>query len=175
MSERMRKPGASELAELGKARERTEYIKCGLFLELIKDALAQETSPVVFLNYREPLARLRELLKENGINNVSMIHGEQSLMVRDVEIADFQSNKNHVALVITAAGGTGVSLHDVHNARPRAAIISPSYNASDVKQCLGRIHRVGGTRSVQTFVLASGTVEEKVYKAITAKLSFLLA
>jgi hypothetical protein len=42
-----------------------------------------------------------------------------------------------------------------------------------MRQCLGRIHRVGGSKVVQTFVLIAGTIEEKVQKSITNKLACL--
>lgn len=170
MSERMRKPGASELAEAGKARERTEMLKCELFLELIQDALEQEMSPVIFMNFREPLFRLKGLLENAGIMNISVIVGGQSTEERDKQIALFQDNTNRVALVITASGGAGISLHAIHGVYPRIAYINPSFNASDVRQALGRIHRTSGMNAIQIFPLAAGTYEEKVYQNISAKL-----
>lgn len=171
MSERMRKPGASELAETGKCRERTEMLKTGLFLELAEEALEQDMSPVFFLNYREPMSRLREMLVDKGITNVSVIVGGQSETERNIQRDRFQDNTNHVALVMTQAGGIAISLHDVLQVRPRIAYINPSYHASEVRQCLGRIWRTGGTKALQRFVLAAGTIEEfKVYPSIKAKL-----
>jgi hypothetical protein len=70
---------------------------------------------------------------------------------------------------MTAAGGTGLSLHDDKKERPRASLITPGVSASEFRQALGRIHRVGGTPVVQTIVLASGTIEERVYEAIQRK------
>jgi hypothetical protein len=174
MSARMKKAGASELAETNKARERIEMVKTSLFAELIKDGLAQDKSVVVFLNYREPLARLRKLLSDAKIENVSMIYGAQdtgaSTINRDHEIKMFQENVNHVCLAMSQSGSVAISLHDVKKERGRISYISPSFSASDTKQCLGRIHRIGGTPVVQIFVLAANTIEERVYSKIKGKL-----
>jgi hypothetical protein len=174
MSERMKTKGASKLAEVNKARERTEMLKTGLLAELTADSVADGNSVVVFLNYREPLFRLKSLLNDAGVGNISTIYGGQdtgdSTKNRDRDIAMFQDNTNHVCLAMSQAGSVAVSLHDVRKERPRISYITPSYSAPDVRQCLGRISRMGGTPTVQTFVLAAGTAEERVYRSITAKL-----
>lgn len=175
MSERLKKPGMSELTIINKARERAEWIKTDLLVELVRNSLDQGNSVVVFMNYTEPRLRLESLLRESGVDNISMIYGAQdhgdSTKNRDAAIAAFQNNDNHVMLAMAQAGGISVNFHDVHKVRPRAVYLSPSYNASDVKQCLGRVPRIDGSPSVQEFVLIAGTQEQKVYKAVMAKLN----
>lgn len=175
MSERMKKPGASPLAERNKARERTEMLKTGLLAELIADGVEAGNSAATFLNYREPLFRLQELLKSKGLNNISMVYGGQdtgdSTKNRDKEILAFRNDTNPVCLAMAQAGGIAISLHPLASTgRPRVSLINPSYSASDVRQCLGRVHRMSGSPSVQTFVLVANSVEERVYKAVSAKL-----
>jgi len=70
-----------------------------------------------------------------------------------------------------AAGGVGVSLHDLNGNFPRGSIISPSYSAINFLQALGRIHRAEGkTTCIQKVMFADGTIEVEVCKRVHAKL-----
>jgi SNF2 family DNA or RNA helicase len=110
-------------------------------------------------------------LTERKILNVTQIHGKQTgKSTRDDGIDAFQSTVNHVCVAPSQAGGSGVNLHDVLQQRQRVAFISPSFSSVQMLQCLGRIHRDGGTACIQTFVLAAGTLEEKVYRSLRRKL-----
>ena len=70
---------------------------------------------------------------------------------------------------MSSACGVALSLHDERHERPRVSLINPSYSASELLQALGRIRRVGGTRAVQKIVLAAGSVEENVARAVNGK------
>jgi len=172
MSEELKRPGRTELAELGKVRHRVELLKIPLFSELVQDTLETGTSAVVFLNYKDSVRSLCDQLASEGISNVSTLTGDSTVIERQDAITAFQTNKNHV-FICTSAGGTAISLHDVLKSRPRVSFISPTYNASDFRQSLGRIVRVEGTHTVQTIVLAAGTLEERIHKTISVKLNAL--
>jgi superfamily II DNA/RNA helicase len=169
MSEQTRKPGVSELAEMMKARHRTEWLKCDLLNDLVKDRLDEGTSVVVFMNFKDTVERLVKMLHDNNVMNVSILTGDSNDAERLQAMVRFQSNENHVFVCTTGAGGVAISLHDVRHERPRVAYINPSYSASETKQALGRIARVGGTRSVCIFPLVANTIEERVFRAITSK------
>jgi superfamily II DNA or RNA helicase len=169
MEARLKLPGANELVELGKAREKTERYKVPAFVELVTETLAEGVSPVVFLNYHSSREALVDALTEAGITNVSQIHGRQNDEDRAEAIDRFQDNTNHVCVVMAAAGGAGISLHDL-NGRPRATFVTPSFNAVEMLQVLGRAHRLGGSKVIQTFVLAANTIEERIHRAIQRKL-----
>lgn len=162
---------ANKFTEMLRARQKAEALKVPLLLDLVQERLDEGLSVVVFLNFLDTLNGLMIGLSANEVNNVSTIHGGQSQAERDEEIRKFQDNENHVCLCMIQAGGVGISLHDVKQARMRFAYVCPSYSASDVKQALGRIHRAGGTKAVQVFPLAAGTIEERVYRSIRRKLS----
>lgn len=166
MAEELKQPGDNPLVIQLRARQRTELLKAPLLVDLAEDALAESKSVVLFVGFRETLKRIAYELSSHG---VSVIYGDQKLEERDAEIRAFQENKNHVCVSMIQAGGVALSLHDVKHERPRVSYITPTFNASEVIQALGRIHRVGGTNVVQQFVLISGTVEEKIYKAIKQK------
>jgi hypothetical protein len=170
MSENMKKPGVTELSELMKARHRTEWIKCGLLCDLVTGQLEDGNSVVMFLNFKDTVERVRSLLAAEKVTNVSVLTGDSNDAERAKAMSLFQDNVNHVFLCTPGAGGVAISLHDVKHERPRVAYINPSYSASETKQALGRIQRIGGTKSVQIFPLAAGTIEERVYRTITSKL-----
>lgn len=109
--------------------------------------------------------------------NVSEVYGSDSQgreqKNRQENIDLFQNNTNHAIAVNTEAGGVALSLHDELQERMRVSFIVPSYNAASVRQALGRIRRVNGTHAVQNFVIAAGTVMEKVAAALERKLANL--
>ena len=77
-------------------------------------------------------------------------------------------------VVNIAAGGTGISLHDVRGERQRVSIICPSFSAKNHMQTLGRIHRNGAkSDAIQKILVANRSIEEHVMKAISARLSNL--
>jgi SNF2 family DNA or RNA helicase len=152
-----------------RARERAEYVKASFMAEAAADLVEEGASVVVFANFRSALKRIKEKLGEYEVGETGEIHGGQTAEERQSWVDKFQANTCHVLLVMTAAGGTGLSLHDERKERPRASLITPGLSASEFRQALGRIHRVGGTPVVQTIVLASGTIEERIYDAIQRK------
>lgn len=166
LEETLKKPNTNELVEQLRARQRVELFKVPLLTDLANDHVADGKSVVVFTSFR---GTQDKLVAELGSANVVRIYGGQGEAERQAAIDSFQSNDKHVILVMIQAGGAGLSLHDVHHARPRVALLCPTYSATDFKQALGRVHRVGGTKALQCVVLAAGTVEERVKRAIDRK------
>ena len=172
MDGRIKLPGTNELTELLRARQRVELIKVPLLVDLAIEAREENRAPVFFMNFTESREALVSALQVEGFT-VSQIYGTQR--DRDGEIDRFQRDEASAMVAMAAAGGVGVSLHATPGMTPRSSYITPSYNASELVQCLGRIHRANGTAVVQTIVLAAGTIEERVHKAIKAKLRNLTA
>ena len=123
---------------------------------------------MVFVSFRETLEALAQQLRRSDI---SIIRGGQSQTERDEQIDLFQSNKHRVCLCMIQAGGVGVSLHDTTGTHPRVSLLTPAYNATELKQALGRIHRAGGkTPVLQKIVFVAGTIEESACRAVKKKL-----
>jgi hypothetical protein len=152
-------------AVMMRARRRAELCKIPILKDLVLDNVAEGRSVVVFLNFRDTMARL---VADLGIPSVQ-IHGTQTKEERDSQKALFQANKVHVCIAQVQAGGVGVDLHDDLHQRPRTSLISPSYSIADMIQCLGRVWRANGTKSLQMFVMLSGTAEERTHAAILRK------
>jgi len=68
-------------------------------------------------------------------------------------------------------GGVGISLHSLDKTKPRLSIISPTWDATVLKQVFGRVWRDGGGYSLQKIIYAKNTIEEDIMKKTQAKLN----
>lgn len=179
MSERMRQTGKSQMAEMMKERQRVEFVMAAMLAELAADTVEDGNSAVVFFNFTEPRERFVAELVAKGVprGEIAQVYGCDAAgrpqNDRQENIDRFQRNEAKVIAVNVEAGGAALSLHDELNERMRVSFLVPSYNASSVRQALGRIRRVGGTHAVQNFVIAAGTVMERVKISLERKLSNL--
>lgn len=155
-----------------RARQEVEMLKVPVFDELARDAYDSGNSVVIFVNFRETLEALLKRLA--GLCEIRMIHGGQTEYERELQCKGFQNDVARIMLCTIQAGGTGISLHDLHGNHPRVSLISPTYSAIDFRQALGRIHRAGAkSPAVQKIIFAEGTVEMRVCKLVRDKLNNL--
>ena len=173
LREALRARRSDELTERLRAREITELCKVALLSDLAREAIEDAgKSVVVFVNFRSTLAALQDKL---GKFKPHAIYGGQTDAERQLGIAAFQADDCPLMLCMSQAGGLGINLHGLPGKRERTSFITPSDKATDFIQCLGRIHRSGGSKTIQTVVLAAGTVEEKIHTNLQGKLSNLSA
>jgi len=159
-----------EMVNLLRARQLAESFKVKDMADMSKELLNQKKSVVLFVNFSDTVEALCGILK------CKCIRGGQNPKERQDIIDAFQRDEEHVLVVNTAAGGTGISLHDVNGNRQRVTLISPSFNVKDYMQALGRIHRNGAkSDAIQKILVASDTVEEKVIEAIENKVANIRA
>ena len=153
------------IVQILRARQGSELYKVPDIVEMTLDAMEEGFSVVVFMNFKESLHETAALLDCNYID------GSVKQEDRDEYIRRFQADEDNCLVVNAATGGTGISLHDKHGNRPRLSLISPSFNAKEFAQVIGRIHRNGAkSDALQRVMLASGSVEEKVMQIIADKL-----
>jgi superfamily II DNA or RNA helicase len=168
---------AENLAKLIYCRQRMEMLKMPIFFDLIEDGLSNQYSIVVFVNYVESLNyicyHMRDTLKTKYDSEISVIQGGQTIEDRKENLENFQANKTRLIVIMSQAGGTGTSVHDIHKTHPRMSIISPTWSGDQTKQILGRVHRAGGTHSIQKLVYIAKTYEEDICKLIKTKLSVI--
>lgn len=161
----------SALTEQLRLRQIVELCKVGTFIELAEDAVEEGHSVAVFVSFRETLSRLHARWPDAGI-----LHGDLATPERAKQIEKFQSGETPFFICTISAGGSGVSLHDLDGSRPRLALISPTFNAQEMKQVFGRVHRAGGkSKSIQRIVYASDTIEEHVARRLNVKLKAMEA
>jgi superfamily II DNA or RNA helicase len=152
------------LVNLLRARQLAESLKAKDMADMARDYVEQGHSVVLFVNFTDTADTLQKLLK------CPAIVGGQTADERQQIIDDFQDDKEHVIVVNIAAGGTGISLHDINGNRQRISLISPTFNVKDHLQALGRIHRNGAkSDAIQKILVASESIEEHVMRVIEQK------
>lgn len=169
LSERVKAPARSRIAQDMRDREKIEHVMADVLAENAASWIEDGRSVVTFFNFTEPRLRFEAALKALGHDTAS-VYGGQKEEDRQGGIDAFQANRVFSISVMAEAGGAALSLHDVLQERQRVSQLVPAYNAPTVKQCLGRIQRCGGTYTAQHFVLAAGTVQERVAAAMNRKL-----
>jgi len=152
------------LVNILRARQLAESFKVKDFADMARELEREGNNVVLFVNFRETALALCEALK------CKAIIGGQSAEERQQAIDEFQADESSMLVVNIAAGGTGLSLHDINGKCPRVSLISPTFNVKDHLQALGRIHRNGAkSDALQKILVASGSIEEAVMKAIGNK------
>jgi SNF2 family DNA or RNA helicase len=171
-----------KFAEIMKARRLAELLKVPTMVDMIDDMYDEGISPVVFVNFQDTMdaliKRLESITDADGelkyTNLIGLIVGGQSAKQRQQHIDDFQSDVRRIMLVNVQAGNAGISLHDLNGRFPRGALLSPSYSAINLIQCLGRCHRAEGkTPVIQKILFAAGTIEERICESVKSKLDNL--
>lgn len=157
------------LLEMSEARQTAEMLKIQHMIDMTADLLDEGKSVAIFVNYKASLDALLEALPD-----AAFIRGGQSAAEREHEVQRFQSDEARVIVANIAAGGAGVSLHDVRGEFPRASLISPSFNLVELVQTLGRVYRNGMmTPCVQHVLIAEGTIEESIGESLRKKMGNL--
>lgn len=161
--------GSIKLVTMLRARQKVEMIKVPILIEMAENGIENNMSVVIFCNFTETIKALSERL-----NTTCIVNGEVKDKIRQQNIDDFQADKQRIILVNIAAGGAGLSLHDLNGKYPRMALICPTYSAILMRQSTGRIWRTGAkTKSVQNILFIANTVEEEVCKMVNKKLNNL--
>ena len=155
----------SILVKILRARQECELLKVKDIVTMAQDAVTEGYNVVVFMNFKESLMETKTLL------NCDYIDGSVKAEKRDEIIQEFQEDKTNCVVINAATGGTGISLHDVIGNRPRLSLISPSFNAKEFSQVLGRIHRNGAkSDALQKVMISNGSIEQYVMRAISKKM-----
>ena len=163
-------------AVMMKARRKAELCKVPLFVDMIEDLYDEGKSVVLFVNFADTVSavvnRLNKVKKFK--DSVGYIVGGQTDKQRVDDINAFQADQKRILIVNIAAGGTGVSLHDLNGKYPRASLISPNWSAYNMRQALGRVWRLEGkTKSYQRIVYAAKCIEENICHRVKHKLNCL--
>jgi superfamily II DNA or RNA helicase len=120
---------------------------------------------IVFTEYRDTLNTIVSTV--GSFRQIALLHGGLSPHDRRAGIAAF-SNGDADLLVATDAGSEGLNLHN----RCRLVInLELPWNPMRLEQRIGRVDRIGQTRTVHAInLLAAGTAEESVLSALYRRL-----
>ncbi|KAJ3049735.1 hypothetical protein HK097_009307 [Rhizophlyctis rosea] len=156
------------LGAIVKARQQIEVLKVPMFLTEAAKFLDAGQSVAIFANFNETLNLLKTNLKRY---KPVVVRGDQTVSERHTSIARFQEDRSRLILLNIAAGGVGLSLHDVKGGHPRVALINPTWSGQDMLQAFGRIHRAGGKSASRQFLLyCEGTIEERICRTVNQKI-----
>jgi SNF2 family DNA or RNA helicase len=132
--------------------------------DLIESAQAENRKVVIIARFVAEIAAIKKLLESMHIE-YSAISGETK--DRAEQVRRFQEDGNVTAFVgQIATAGLGITL----TAANTLIFYSLSYSSSDFEQAKARIHRSGQTEPcTYYYILAKGTVDEKILKALNDK------
>lgn len=151
-----------------RARQKVELLKVPAIVEMAEDALAQNNTVVIFVNFNETLSSILEALADHKPEWVAgELNGKpQKAEDRQATVSRVQSGECRLVVANIKAGGVGIGFH---NKNFTTVLVSPSDSAADMKQAFGRVPRAGGGKSIQRVLCASGTVEESIVRSFEQK------
>lgn len=142
--------------------------KMVLLEEVIEDVLEEGSKPVIFARFLSELSAIRTLLEKKEIPYV-WIAGEVPQAERQEAVQKFQNDPEcKVFLSQLQVGGLGLTL----TASNVMIFYSLDYSYANFDQAKCRINRIGQKRNcLYLYLVAKGTIDEKVLKVLQAKKS----
>jgi SNF2 family DNA or RNA helicase len=125
---------------------------------------------IIWANYRHDIEAIKiALAKEYGMNSVATYYGDTVSEERQRIVDDFQNMDSELRFFVgnPSTGGYGLTLTAAHT----MVYYSNSFDLEKRLQSEDRAHRIGQTKNV-TYIdlIAVGTVDEKIVKALRAKI-----
>jgi hypothetical protein len=136
--------------------------------EIIRElAIEEDRKVVVFSEYERMTHLAGEELRKSGIGFVSL-HGGVPSRKRGALMQQFRSDADCKVFLSTDAGGVGLNLQ----AASAVVNFEPPWNPARLEQRIGRVHRLGQSRTVHVIhTLTSGSIEERVWETLQLKKS----
>lgn len=159
----------SPITKILRARQKIELLKVPVAAELASDYLDKGYSIGIFVNFRQTLDELSKRFRD-----ACVVYGGQSDNFRTYNIARFQDNAARLILIMSEAGGVGLSLPDLDGKHPRGGLVFPTDKAVTMRQIFGRFHRDDSlSNCFYRVLLVSGTVEAQMQSRLAQKFSNL--
>ncbi len=132
--------------------------KLEAFLDLVEELLESDHRALVFSQFVDHLALLRQALDARGVT-YQYLDGSTPVRKRAAAVKAFQAGEGDLFLISLKAGGTGLNL----TAADYIIHMDPWWNPAVEDQASDRAHRIGQTRPVTVYRLVlKGTVEQKI-------------
>ncbi|RQW27110.1 DEAD/DEAH box helicase [Rhodobacteraceae bacterium CH30] len=132
--------------------------KVQAFAELAEELVANRHKVLVFSQFVDFLALLREPLDSAGIA-YQYLDGSTPVAERNRRVAEFQAGEGELFLISLKAGGFGLNL----TAADYVIIADPWWNPAAEDQAMGRAHRMGQQRPVTVYRLVNeDTLEQNI-------------
>ena len=157
----MRASRAEQLTRFNYLKQICSNAKIDMVLELVKNANGNKL--VIFSQYKEPLRKLKEELKEKAV----LYTGDESTEDRNRAVEAFQSNPDiQVFLGSIKAGGLGITL----TAASTTLMMDLPWTPADMEQAEARIHRIGQKNAVLACrLICRDTIEESILTLLGKK------
>ncbi len=142
-------------------------LSCGAKTQALLDLLQRNPSEkkMVFVRFRETLHLLDDLLRRAGIT-FARFDGQMTGLEKDAAIEQFRSTAD--VLLCTESGGEGRNVQFCNT----LINFDLPWNPQVIEQRIGRIHRIGQTREVYVFNLATAhSVEEQILRILDEKIN----
>jgi superfamily II DNA or RNA helicase len=144
---------------------RVRSSKLEAFLELVRSIVEEGQRALVFSQFTQHLALVREALDAAGLRYF-YLDGGTPLPERARRVDRFQAGDAPLFLISLKAGGTGLNLTAAEN----VIILDPWWNPAVEDQAADRAHRIGQARPVSVYrLVALGTIEESILELHATK------
>ncbi|NVM77000.1 hypothetical protein FHW83_002801 [Duganella sp. SG902] len=132
--------------------------KLSAFAHLLENLLDNKHKVLVFSQFVDHLALIREHLDEQGVS-YQYLDGSTSMADRKKRVDAFQAGEGDVFLISLKAGGVGINL----TAADYVIHMDPWWNPAVEDQASDRAHRMGQLRPVTIYrLVARHTIEEGI-------------
>jgi hypothetical protein len=132
--------------------------KLDLLMEIVEELREGEHRALVFSQFVQHLAIVREALDKAGIH-YQYLDGSTPAAQRQVAVDAFQAGEGELFLISLKAGGTGLNL----TAADYVVHLDPWWNPAVEDQATDRAHRIGQMRNVTVYrLVAKDTIEEQI-------------
>jgi superfamily II DNA or RNA helicase len=137
-------------------------------LERLLSHLSRRDEPViVFTEYRDTLLHMQRALQRFS-SRIGVLHGGLARDERRLALDAFRSGRRPI-LLATDAGGEGLNLHQT--CRTVVNLELP-WNPMRLEQRIGRVDRIGQTRTVHAFnLVAAGSGESELLEHLKARVA----
>jgi len=134
--------------------------KLALLLETVEELREGRHRALVFSQFTQHLALVREALDERGCS-YQYLDGQTPAKERARRVDGFQRGEGELFLISLRAGGTGLNL----TAADYVLHLDPWWNPAVEDQATDRAHRIGQTRPVTVYrLVAKDTIEEQILR-----------
>lgn len=136
--------------------------------EIAEEMLSTGDRALIFTQYAEMGAMLKQYLQETFGRETLFLHGGISREKRDEMVMRFQNEGNAPPFFVLSlkAGGTGLNLTRANH----VVMFDRWWNPAVEQQAVDRAYRIGQDRSVQVhYFCCKGTLEEKIEELINSK------
>ncbi len=135
-----------------------ESAKLAVFAETIDELLANRHKVLVFSQFVDHLAIIKNFLDERGLS-YQYLDGATPPRQRKLRVEAFQAGQGDLFLISLKAGGLGLNL----TAANYVIHLDPWWNPAVEDQASDRAHRIGQKLPVTIYrLITKGTIEEKI-------------